>query len=278
MELEPDINNLRDEAFRKIGRNVFTFQKIEHLLKGLIANTQASGWAHNIESNQIARRNKIAKKTMGMLKEELFSSTVKCSDDSEVENVDVMEPTFSISFNLENEFHEEKRREIEMLVNERNELIHHRLISFNPAIIEDCQDLIEYLDSQKERQIIAYDFLKSLATVFAESCKEMAEQMNSEEFQKEFELYFLAQSPIVLFLINYTQERKRNDGWTYLSAATSRICKEHPEDLEKIKNSWGYKNLSYLIQDFDFFELKQEPLGNGSYRWLYRISPKYLGP
>jgi hypothetical protein len=46
--------------------------------------------------------------------------------------------------------------------------------------------LIAYLDSQRERQIIAYDFLKYLATIFAEMSKDMAEHMGSEEFQKEF--------------------------------------------------------------------------------------------
>jgi hypothetical protein len=186
MKVELEINSLQDEAFRKIGRNVFNFQKIEHLLKVLISNTQTSGWAYNLQENQIARRDKIAQKTMGTLAGEFFSSTVKCSDDDEKQNRVVKEPTFSTSLNLENEFHEEKRREIEMLVNERNELIHQRLIDFNPTSIQDCQDLIAYLDSQRERQIIAYDFLKYLATIFAEMSKDMAEHMGSEEFQKEF--------------------------------------------------------------------------------------------
>ena len=277
MKVELDSNSLQDEAFRKIGGNVFNFQKIEHLLKVLIANAQTSGWAHNFQENQIARRDKIAQKTMGTLAGEFFSSTVKCSDDDEKHNRVVKEPTFSTSLNLENEFHEEKRREIEMLVNERNELIHQRLIDFNPTSIQDCQDLIAYLDSQRERQIIAYDFLKYLATIFVEYSKDMAEYMGSEEFQKEFGLLFLAQSPIVRFLIAYTQEQQKNDGWTFLSAAISRISKELPGDLEKIKNDWGYKKIIDLIRDFDFFEIKKEPLSNNTYRWLYRVvSPESL--
>jgi hypothetical protein len=62
-----------------------------------------------------------------------------------------------------------------------------------------------------------------------------------------------------------------------LSVAISRISKELPGDLEKIKNDWGYKNIIDLIRDFDFFEIKKEPLSNNTYRWLYRVvSPECL--
>lgn len=274
MESEQDINSLRDEVFRKIGRNVFNFHQIERLLKVLIASADLSGWADNLQTNLELKRAKVAKQTMGNLVGELFGSTIRSLEETEDRDENIQEPRLSFSFSVDVEFYESKQRELALLVADRNELIHHKLGEFKPDSQESCQEFIEYLDSQRERQIKEYDFLKALALNLSETMAESAECMKSEEFMKEYCLFFLAHSPIVQFLILFAQEKPRPDGWTYLSAAISKICKELPEDLEKIKNGWGYKKLSDLIQDFDFFELKQEPLANGGCRWLYRVSPE----
>jgi len=272
MEIETDINSLRDEAFRKIGRNVFNFQKIEHLLKVLITSTQIFGTTDSIENNLIERRNEIFRKPLGLLAGDFFSNTVKSNSDvNEKQYQDVKEPKFLISMRLENEFHQDKRNEIKLLINERNVLIHQRLSSFNPCIIQDCQDLITYLDDQRERQLIAYDFLESIASKLMEFMNGLNQLSTNEEFLNEISLHFLAQSPVIQLLIRYAQEQQKNNDWADLSAAGNKIRQELPGDLEKIKNGWGFKKLPDLIRAFDFFELKQEPLTNDDYRWLYRI-------
>jgi len=48
MESEQDLIKIRDEVFRKIGRNLLNFQKIEQMLKYLIANGRMSGYMSDI--------------------------------------------------------------------------------------------------------------------------------------------------------------------------------------------------------------------------------------
>lgn len=271
MESEQDINSLQDEVFRKIGRNVFNFQQIERLLKVLIANSKISGWAKNVQKNQELRHEKVAKQTMGNLVGELFCSTLRSSEEIEDQTNPIQEPCLSITFQLGAEFYESKQRKLALLVAERNELIHQKLGEFKPDSQGSCQELIEYLDSQRERQVNEYNFLKALVSNLVETSAESAEYMKTKEFTKDFELFCLAKSPVVQLLINFSQEKQRPDGWTYLTAAIEKIRKELPEDLKKLKNGWGYKKLSDLVSEFEFFEIRQEKLANSNYRLLYRI-------
>lgn len=51
MELE----EARNEVFRKVGRNMLLFQHVEHLLRFLIANGQVSGNIGGIQANKEQR-------------------------------------------------------------------------------------------------------------------------------------------------------------------------------------------------------------------------------
>ena len=51
MESDTELERLRNEVFRKIGRNVLNFQNLERKLKFLIANGQIAGYASELRRN-----------------------------------------------------------------------------------------------------------------------------------------------------------------------------------------------------------------------------------
>lgn len=61
MESELDLIKMRDEVFRKIGRNLLNFQKIELILKHLITNGRMSGYISELKANQERRAAEVHK-------------------------------------------------------------------------------------------------------------------------------------------------------------------------------------------------------------------------
>ncbi len=240
------VSFIRDEVLQKIGRNLVNFQKIELMLKYLIANGQVSGYVS--EFKQI-HENKIecVKKTMGMLVGEFVDSTFQSTNTSPNSRDERQEPYISFSFSVEadSDFYETKKRELKALVDDRNDLIHHLLPRFNTESIES----------------------------FEEIKKAHAEYFASEEGQKDFELSLLQQSSIVQLLLNVSVQKNRSDGWTFLTTAMQQIRQVLPGEMERLNTRWGYKSLPELMEATELFDLAKENLSNGGYRWMYRPKP-----
>ena len=204
MESEPDLIKMRDEVFRKIGRNLLNFQKIEQLLKLLIANGRVSG--HMSETKEILERQAAAvhKQTMGNLVGKFVDNTLLGHEESSQTPFEPKEPYFSLSFNVnaDADFYESKKQALKSLVEDRNDLIHHLLPRFNPESIESCSETEQYLDQQREKLIPEYDYLKSLLVGLKESIDQYTDFLDSEEGIKQILLPFLQQSPLVTLLLN----------------------------------------------------------------------------
>lgn len=272
MESEIDLTKMRDEVFRKIGRNSLNFQKIEHLLKLLIANGQVSG--HMSETKEILERQAAAvhKQTMGNLVGKFIDDTLLSHEESSQTTFEPKEPYFSISFNVnaDTDFYESKKQALKSLVDDRNDLIHHLLLRFNPESIESCLETEHYLDQQREKLIPEYDFLKSLI----EGLKSHADFLNSEEGIKQIELSFLQQSPLVSLLLNISIQQPRSDGWTLLDNADRQLRLTLPEVMGRLKSSYGYKTVKELIQASELFDVQEEPTKKEGVRVLYRPKPE----
>jgi hypothetical protein len=152
------------------------------------------------------------------------------------------------------------------LVDDRNDLIHHLLPRFNPESIDSCLETGHYLDQQREKLIPEYDFLKSLI----EGLKSHADFLNSEEGIKQIELSFLQQSPLVSLLLNISIQQPRSDGWTLLGNADRLLRLTLPEEMGRLKSSYGYKTVKELIGASELFDINEEPTKKGGVRVVYR--------
>jgi len=276
MESQLDLIKIRDEIFRKIGRNLLNFQKIELMLKHLVANGRISGYMSEIEENHERRKKSVHKQMMGNLVGQFFETTFSELDDSPQSTNELKEPYLSFSFNVnaDADFYEHKKQALKLLTDDRNDLIHHLLQRFNTDSIESCMEIEQYLDQQRERLIPEYDFLMSLINNFENAKKIHTDFLNSEEGIKQFELSFLQQSPVVLLLLNISIQQPRSDGWTLLDNAHRQLRLTLLEDMGHIKNRYGYKTLKELMLASEFFDIHEEPTKKGGVRVLYRPKPE----
>jgi hypothetical protein len=275
MNTNQDLSAIRDEVFQKIGRNLVNFQKIELMLKHLIANGQVSGYMSEFQKNHEMKVADTRKKTLGALVGEFVETTFQSTNVSPEPTAERIEPCISFSFSVEADadFYESKKRELKLLVNDRNDLIHHLLPQFNSESLESCLEIRDYLDQQRERLIPEYEYLKSVIESLEEIKKAHAAFISSDEGEKAFELGFLQQSSIVQLLLNISVQKPRPDGWTFLSVAIQQIRQILPGEMEQLEKRWGYRTLPDLMVASEYFDLTKEELNNDGYRWAYRSKP-----
>jgi hypothetical protein len=270
---QKNLIKVQDEVFRKIGRNLLIFQKIELMLKYLIDNGKVSGYLRELNENQELRATAAVNRTMGNLGGQCMETAFQEHEESLREPLEVKEPYISFSFTVraDSDFYESKRQSLKSLVDDRNNFIHHLLPRFNPDSMESCLEIERHLDQQREKLIPEHNYLKSLIESFEEAKKAYIKYFESEEGKRQFDLSLLQQSPLVTLLLNVSLHQSRFDGWTLLNVAGQRIRQILPGEMEQLKSKWGYKSLKELVLACDLFEVIEEPTEKGGIRVLYRL-------
>ena len=147
--------------FKKIGRNVVEFQKMEVMLKILLSSIEFNTESSQTKIQTANTHELVSKKTLGTvskdLLEKIFSEPLK-----PFQSPNEGKHRLSWQFRLggSSEFVSEIRESFDEIVKERNELIHHRLVDFKPTSDESCEKLISYLDSQYGRLEPLLNFLR----------------------------------------------------------------------------------------------------------------------
>jgi hypothetical protein len=178
----PVEKSVLDEVLRKIGRNVLNFQRMESMLKYLIARAEVSGFAHELKANHEKAIDSISMQTMGNLAKRFVNSIYTENIESIESEIEITEPHLSISFRIEaDSSHIEKRKSaLEQVVKERNALIHQMLSTFDQTSSKSCREMIELLDAQAEKLRPEYESLQSLIVTFHEGRKEALKLFESE--------------------------------------------------------------------------------------------------
>lgn len=97
MNTDQNLSAIRDEVFQKIGRNVVNFQRIELMLKHLIANCQVSGYISEVKQIQEMKVADIKKKTLGTLVGAFVETTFQPTQTSSEPTAELKEPYISFS-------------------------------------------------------------------------------------------------------------------------------------------------------------------------------------
>ena len=148
-------------ALQKIGRNVLNLQKMEGMLKRLVAFADIKGSSSELQNQLNELRDSVSKKTMGVVVGELCEKIY--SEAEELEGPpDLKEPWMSFRFRIEasEESVDALKDAFATLVEERNDLIHHKLLKFDVHSMESCVELISALDAQNDRIRPIYDYLQ----------------------------------------------------------------------------------------------------------------------
>jgi len=164
-----NIETVRAEALRKLGRNIVNFSKIEGLLKYLLALKEFEVVNGNVEKNFANNKHRLEMKTLGQLVQE-FHKTVVVMNESEVESL-AKDITSDLSIYLKvgygtPDFLELQKHALSKIVTERNHLIHQYLAPLDTSCIGDYQKIIALLDEQHPNLL---GQLKSLGIIVKET-------------------------------------------------------------------------------------------------------------
>jgi len=181
-----DIEVVRTEALRKLGRNIVNFSKIEGILKYLLSVTQSEGLSTSTLNQLVDNYERFRKHTLGRLVGKLHN-TVLVDDSQSEPQLDSSELGMSWSFKAtysDPDFLTAQKQALSDIVVERNKLIHQDLALLDTSSIEDYYNLISLLDEQNPRLLAHLEELGWMLTSFIEGIKDLQEFIKSPDFHQ----------------------------------------------------------------------------------------------
>ena len=262
----------RNEALRRIGRNVVLFQQLESVLKFLAATQHPSMPLSVAKATQEERSESIRVSTLGQVArrvvEELFA-TPHAESSSPLE---ITEPWLSFSFRIGGDPTdlEANQRSLTALIDERNELVHHLLSRWNLHDAESCKRLSAELDEQRRRVIVEIEKYRAYASSVREMARELQVFIDSAEGKRQFDVMLLQSSRLAMLLAQIAKTHAREDGWTLLSVAGGQLSSLIPEQFAELKREHGEGSLHKLVAAIDLFDVQLETTPHGGTRSVYR--------
>jgi hypothetical protein len=184
--IDIDIETVRTEALRKLGRNIVNFSKIEAALKHLLSVSQFEGTKETILEQFHRNRSKRRKETFGKLVQEFHKHILV--DDSQVEvsaTSSNSEPYFSFFFKVtysDSNFLKSQKRALSNIVAERNKLIHQDLALLDSSCIDDYHKLINLLDEQNPRLLAHLEEIGRMIGIMDYSLKALSKSPEFLEY------------------------------------------------------------------------------------------------
>lgn len=148
-----EADDLRNEALRKIGRNIVNLQKMERALKLLIVLSDLKGYMSELEGIFQNRLADVERLTMGRLTDNLIDILYSAADSDADAPEDLKGAWVAFKYRIEGGMDKKKatKKALLLVVKERNRLVHRMLGEFDSTSVESCRALIALLDQQQER-------------------------------------------------------------------------------------------------------------------------------
>jgi len=179
-----DIEAIRSEALRKLGRNIVNFSKIEAAFKYLLSVSQLDGTGKTISAQLRRNETRLRKQTLGKLVQEFNKNIL--GDASQSEPIpDFSEAGISLSFKVtynNPDFLKVEKRKLASIVAERNKLIHQNLAFLDTSSVEDYHNLITLLDEQNPRLLAQLEELRGMIEFLRESLEAFKDLSKSPDF------------------------------------------------------------------------------------------------
>jgi hypothetical protein len=272
MTIDTAVTEVRDEALRKIGRNVVLFQELENILKFLAAAQHPSMPLSEARRTREVRVASIHVKTLGQVGGQVVEELFAVSDKESSAPAVITEPWLAFSFRIAGDPAEieESRRTLTALIEERNHLVHHVLSRWNLHDVGSCRALSAELDEQRGRIIAEIGRYRAFANTLKEGARELQDFIESDDGKRYFDVMFLQNSRLAMLLTQIAKSHARTDGWTLLSVAGAQLGKLIPEEFAKLKREHGEGSLHRLVAAIDLYEIASEGTSNGGTRTIFR--------
>ena len=186
MENEEDLQEIRNEILRKIGKNLYNFQLLEKLWEKQLKAANLKFAVSKDGSHSVSRYGDRGRpKPMGWLTSDHTKHVFGPRDENDPDlNV---EERFSIEYSFRREgdsedLTRERRHKLRRLVEDRNKLVHGLLDLVDMNSIDSCRKLSQLLDEQADRIKEEGDYLDELTHGMRIVREEMARYIMSDEF------------------------------------------------------------------------------------------------
>jgi hypothetical protein len=162
--IDMDIEAVRSEALRKLGRNIVNFSKIEGGLKYLLSISQVEVVEGTFFEQFRKNQDRVSNQTLGKLVREFHKNVVVDASQSEIatDSFDFKIAFYAKVIRNNPDFFESRKLALSAIVLERNKLIHQELALLDTSCIEDYRKLISRLDEQNPRLL---DHLEELRRI-----------------------------------------------------------------------------------------------------------------
>lgn len=275
METDCELKVLENEVLRKIGRNLMALQQIESLLKTLLIHSSVrSGPNEAVQQQHLKREQAIGKQTLGALVGQFMTEGFSPQDDAENDNVpESQAPYFTFSYSIQSDevYAQQRAAALKLVVDERNELVHHFLPKWTRASLESTQAADQHLDQQHARVCIEFETLRAYLEGLQRSRELLGDFMSSPEYAEQMERLWLQGSRVVQLLTEMSRNAKNADGWVRLDAAGQALWANAEEDMSSLQAMYGYNKLKPLVVASQVFEVRNESLSNGGSQVSFRI-------
>ncbi len=273
MEKELPLQTAYNDVLQKIGRNLLSFQRAEHLLKDLLklGGLAVRSDAPEESFGDMAKR--VEKMTMGGLTT-LFTET-HCSpgepvlpDLPEGSNGTLVAMNFSFDFGETGLA--ERQESFATLVKERNNLVHHLLPGFDQNSLESCSAMAADLDRQHELVSPEIKRLQEDYSTVRQNLKILADFMASPDGVKLLISHPIQQHPLIGQFVDVARKNPDPEEWISLNTAAGCITGFPPEEISTICANFGQKSLTSLMIASQLFDIHLES-ARKHHRVLYRL-------
>ena len=258
MHQEDDLEQVRNEVLRRIGRNVLRFQEIENKIKFILIFSSSRPDQIQVQLDKVKRQ------TLGTLIDKFLTDVHSTTNNPEVDdNPD----QFNFKIRLAEPFLHQRRDFLERLVDERNDLIHHFLPRFDPESVSSCKENLTYLDTQHES-------LQSELVVLNHCVNHINDMLQSVTGEEGVRLNLAAK--VLGILWDVASRFSARDGWTSLTTAEQLVKQTSGNDLKAFKKAYRVKTLREYMETCGLFDIRQDLTKRGGIKVLYRIKPHFI--
>lgn len=178
MNSSVDIEVVRAEALRKLGRNVLNFSKLENGFKLLLSVSYIEGKTTSHNSLK-ARQHRLRKQSLGTLVTEFNRDVIRNEEAASAQQP--TRPGLSLSFVVPSTHSKKWKQTLRTLVEERNRLIHQDLALIDMTSVDDYCNLITVLDEQNPRLLAQ---LENLRWMLCSLCETVQSLKHSSELRQ----------------------------------------------------------------------------------------------
>jgi hypothetical protein len=274
LNTEAELLQIKNEVFCEIGKNVASFQLVEHLLKALLRINRMRTTAAGLDNETKERSSKLETKTMGMLVGDFDEAVLKPLEDETGSSNESNEISISISTRLhfENDANAqyEQQAQLKALVDARNDLIHHFVPRRNWKSVADMQAARVELIALRERTEAQRVRLLAVWKACQESLQVMSCFLDSAEGNKHLDLIFLQTNRVVMLLRDIATRSLHKEGWVPIAVAGKEVNATEKAEMLEIKKHHGFRGLTEIIVGAEMFDVMEKPAGAGVCS-LYRL-------